>query len=330
MSVKYFQHTLVFFTSLLLMAGCKEDPYALPEPKGVLQNDVIKRSLGPNLVGQNIEFAYAMALPQVKGKLVSAQVEASIAGAAGTYLDNKTYFTNSNGGVDVGTQVGAPSVTTGKTTVVTFTKDTMSSTLRYFYVAPEEARGKSVTFTFTAKSSNGETATYSMGPYNVSKMDLVLDLKPVDNAACYISIEDMAIYTAAEAATKAGKIDMVYIYRALPLNYNHSIIAPGTTTPAYLQGTTLPAGVNKATKLLKAWNLRDQQLARGQWGVFIDDVDFQKLDLSDATDFAINLKAEAGVWVETADKKYRAYIYMNAVTNGTKTATISIKRYTMQ
>lgn len=328
MSVKYFQHTLVVFASLLLMAGCKEDPYALPEPKGVLQNDVLKRSLGPNLVGQNIEFAYAMALPQTKGKLVSAEVEASIAGAAGTYLDNNTYYTNSNGGVDVPTLVGSPSVTTGKSTVVTFTKDTMSSTLRYFYVAPEEARGKSVTFKFTAKSSNGETATYSMGPYNISKMDLVLDLKPVDNAACYISIADMAIYTAAEAVTKADKIDLVYLYRALPANFNHSIVSPGTDAQ-YLPGVTLPAGVNKVTKLLKAWNLRDQQLARGQWGVFIDDLDFQKLDLAESASFAINLKAEAGVWVETADKKYRAYIYMNSVTNGTKTATISIKRYAM-
>ncbi|WP_343306278.1 DUF4466 family protein [Chitinophaga niabensis] len=329
MSVKYFQYTLVLFSSLLLIAGCKDDKYETPQPKGILQNDVIKRSLGPNLVGQNIEFVYAMALPADKGKLVSATVEASIAGAPTTFLEHRSFYTNS-GGIDVPVTIGAPSVNNGNSTVVTFSKDTMAAALRYFYVAPEAARGKSVKFTFTAKSSNGETATYSMGPYNISKVDMKLDLKPVDGAACYISIEDLAVYTAAEAAAKANVIDLVYLYRTTPVNFNHSIIAPGTTTPAYLQGITLPAGVNRKSKILKVWALRDQQLARAQFGVFIDDIDFQKLDLADATDFAVNLKAEAGIWVETADGKYRAYVYMNSVTNGTKTATISIKRYAMQ
>jgi hypothetical protein len=325
MSAKYFQHTALFFSFILLMAGCKEDKYALPEPKGVLQNDVIKRSLGPNLVGRNIEFAYAMALPALKGKIVSAEVEASIAGAPATWLENKTYYSN-NSGVDIPTLIGAPSVNTGNKTVVTFNKDTMASTLRYYYYPPEEARGKPVTFKFTAKSSNGETATYSMGPYNVSKMDMALNLTPVDGAACYISIADTAIYTAAQAVTKADKIDLVYVYRPAP--YNHSFVSPGANAQ-YLPGVTLPAGVNKVSKLVKAWGLRDQQLSDLQFGIFIDDLDFQKLDLGDAADFAINMKAEAGIWVETADKKYRAYIFLKALNNTTKTATICIKRYTM-
>ena len=74
------------FGIAFLAAACKKDPYALPVPKDVLQNDVIKRSLGPNVTGTSIEFAYAMALPSSKGKLVSAEVEASIAGGPGTYL----------------------------------------------------------------------------------------------------------------------------------------------------------------------------------------------------------------------------------------------------
>jgi hypothetical protein len=59
-------------------------------------------------------------------------------------------------------------------------------------------------------------------------------------------------------------------------------------------------------------------------------VDFQQLDLSGSPDFAINLKAESGAWVETADGKYRAYIYVNSIDNTTKSAKISIKRYTMK
>jgi hypothetical protein len=72
----------------------KKKEYALPVAENVLQNDVIKRSLGPNIVTQGIEFAYAMAIPPSKGKLLSAEVEASIPGATGTYLENNSYFTN--------------------------------------------------------------------------------------------------------------------------------------------------------------------------------------------------------------------------------------------
>jgi len=80
---------------------------------------------------------------------------------------------------------------------------------------------------------------------------------------------------------------------------------------------------------VKVFNLQDYNLARLQYGIYIDDVDFQKLDFSTAPNFAINLKQEAGVWVETADGKYRAYVYINTANNTTKSAVISMKRYAM-
>lgn len=52
--------------------------------------------------------------------------------------------------------------------------------------------------------------------------------------------------------------------------------------------------------------------------------------MTGAPDYAVNLKEEAGAWVETADGKYRAYIYLNKVNNGGKSAVISMKRYTMK
>src|SRR5947208_13157715 len=88
----------------MLLMGCKKEPYALPTSQDILQNDVIKRSLGPNVTGTSIEFAYAMAVPSAKGKLVSAEVEASIAGAAGTYLENNSYYTSN--GADIPVKVG--------------------------------------------------------------------------------------------------------------------------------------------------------------------------------------------------------------------------------
>lgn len=310
------------------LAACNKDvTYSVPVAKTVLQNDCIKRTLGPNIVGNNIEFAYAMALA-APGKLVSAQVEASIAGAPATYMDNKSYFTKTTG-ADSGIVVGSPSINEGAKTTVTFTKDTMATTFRYYYVIPEAARGKSVSFTFTAKSADGATVTYSMGPYVIAKMDMALNLSLKDGGASYLSIADMAVYTAAEAATHAGSIDLVYLYRpTTPFTFNHSLVAPAAD-PQYLPGITLPAGVNRSVKIQKVYNLQDFNLARLQFGIYIDDLDFQQLDLSGQPNFAINLKLEAGAWVETADGKYRAYIFFNSVDNTNKGAVVSIKRYTM-
>ncbi len=313
---------------IFLLSSCEEEEYAIPTTKDALQNDVLKRSLGPNLVGQPIEFAYAMAIPKTRGRLATAQVEASIAGATGTMLENRSFYTN-NSGVDVGVIVGSASVNEGNTTRVTFTADTTASTLRYFYVVPEAARGQSVSFKFTATSTNGETVTYNMGPYAISKMDIKLKQTVSDANAMYISIEDMAVYNATQAAANPGKIDLVYLYRTTPASFAHSLVAPATEAQ-YLPGITLPAGVNRNTKIIKAWNIRDAQLERDRASnVYIDDRDFQELDVTNAPNFAINMRAESGAWVETADGKYRAYIYINAVNNTAKTAQISIKRYAL-
>lgn len=329
MNAKYFGYTLWLFSLCLSIVGCKDKDYAIPEPKNELQNDCIKRTLGPNLAGLNIEFAYAMALPAARGKIVSAQVEASIQGDSATYLENKSYYTNGSG-EDVGIPIGEPSVNEGNITKVTFTKDTNAVTLRYYYVIPKAAQGKEVRFTFTAKSSNGETVTYSMGPYAISKMDMALDLPVKDGDACFISVADMAVYNEKDATANADKIDLVYLYRSIPdITFKHALVSPGADT-AYLPGIVLPAGVNRVTKVRKTWALRDFHLARLQYGIYIDDVDFRQLDMSGTPDYAISLKSEAGVWVETADGKYRAYIYINKADDGKKSGTISMKRYTLK
>ena len=328
MQLKHYSLTLltilvVFFTA------CQDEEYSLPAAKTGLNNDCIKRTLGPNVVGLNLEFAYAMALPKAEGKIISAQVEASIAGAPATYLENRSFSTNGSG-VDVPVTVGSPSVNSGTKTEVVFTKDTCAATLRYFYIIPEEARGKTVKFTFSAKASNGQTVSYEMGPYNIAKMDMKLDLLLSDNNNSYISIANMAVYNAATAATNAANIDLVYLYRVITgITFTHALVAPASS-PDYLPGITLPSGVNKSAKIWKVWALRDQQLARLQYGIFIDDLDFQQLDFTGAPDYAISLRAEAGIWVETADGKYRAYIYINKIDNTKKEMTISIKRYPMQ
>ncbi len=320
--------SLVAAAILLFATSCKKDGYALPTPSAKLQNQAIKRTLGPNIVGQPIEFAYAMAI--LKGKLTSCTAAASIAGAAGTYMENRSFYTAQNG-ADVGVTVGSPAVTKGTTTTVTYSVDTNAATLRYYYVIPEAARGKTVTITFTATSSDGESISTVMGPYTIAKMDMELNMKVSDGNMMYISIGDSTVYNATDAAAHAGSVDLVYLYRNLTTSaFNHALVAPAAD-PQYLPGVSLPAGVNRTAKLLKTFNLQDHNLAPTEQygGIFIDDVDFQQIDLSNSPNFTINLKQGAGVWVETADGKYRAYIYFNAVTT-TGTATISMKRYPLK
>ncbi|MBC7903679.1 MAG: DUF4466 family protein [Gemmatimonadaceae bacterium] len=313
--------------AVLALASCKKQEYELPTASTNLQNDAIKRTIGPNLVTGTINFAYALAIVPEKGKLSSIEVEASIAGAAGTFLDNNSYYTAGNG-ADVGVPVGSASVTNGAITKVTFNKDTSAATLRYTYVIPEEARGKTVSFKFTGKSSNGETVTYTMGPYTISTMDIKRLLAVSNNNLAFISIADMAVYNSVQAAANASKIDVVYLFRNLTTSaFNHALVSPGADT-SYLPGVTLPAGVNRSTKLRKVFNLQDYNLALLQFGIYIDDLDFQQIDLNDSPNFAINLRAEAGVWAETADGKYKAYIYINSV-NAAGTAVISMKRWTV-
>jgi hypothetical protein len=324
----YYRYTFLLAAVLVIMAGCKKKDYELPVPKDALQNDCIKRTQGPNIVGQNIEFAYAMAIPAEKGKLVSASVEASIDGAAGTWMENKSYYTN-NSGVDVGITVGNASATSKNVTTVTFSKDTNAATLRYYYLIPDAARGQSVSFTFSVESSNGETVSYKMGPYTIAKMDMKKNIAISDGNLAYISIADMAAYNATDAAAKAGNIDLVYLYRNVTTSaFNHALVSPAADAQ-YLPGITLPNGVNRSTYERKTFNLQDWNLATLQYGIYIDDLDFQQLNMSNEPNYAINLKGEVGVWVETADHKYRAYIYFNSANNTTKSAVISIKRYTL-
>ncbi len=331
MQRSYFKSTILLLSLLVGLAACEisEHPTVTPLKKEGFQTDVIKRTLGPNVAGLDIEFAFAMALPSAQGKLVSAQVEASIPGAAGTYLESKSYYTDGSGN-DIGVTVAQPFLNEGKVTKVNFSADTSAATLRYYYQIPAAAKGQKVSFVFTATSSTGETISYNMGPYDIAKMDMVLDLDVTDGAKSFISLEDMKVYTAAEAAQNPAKIDLVYLYRSIPnITFNHALVAPSADAQ-YLPGVTLPAGVNRSAKISKAWNLRDFHLARLQFSIFIDDLDFERLDISNSPDYALNMRSEAGAWVETADGKYRAYIYINSVNNTAKSAKISIKRYTMK
>ena len=309
-----------------LFLSCDKEQKLLKDPVTQLSNDCIKRTLPtqPNIVGQNIEFAYAMAIPSKLGKLSSAKVEASIAGAEGTRFDPNSYYTD-NSGKDIPVLVCSETQTTGPTTTATFSADTCAATLRYYYVIPEAARGKQVSFRFSVKANNGQTAEYELGPYNISKMDMALNQTLTNGAACYLSFhnegEAVHIYTAEEAAG-AGNIDLVYAFSSKS-DITHAFFTP-TAPTEFLSGVTMPAGAGNS-KLVRVYNLQDRQLSDLNNAKFIDDLEFQQIDFSGAVGYALRMGEQYGVWVETADGKYRAYVYVNKVASNTMT--ISVKRY---
>ena len=318
--------TKVLFVLVVLVAfsACKDKAYEIPDAKSGLQTDVLKRSLGPNVVGGAIEFVFAAAILPDQGRLAELTVEASIPGASKTYLEHRVFAPSGSG--EVATVVGTPALNEGNKTIVKLTRDTSAVGLRYYYFIPEEARGKTVKFSFHAKTKDGKISSYEMGPYEVRLMDIALDLVATDGQKCYISIEDLKVYSAAEIAVNSQKVDLVYLYRALTnVAFAHALVAP-SADPMFLPGLTLPSGVSNRTKIVKAWTVRDQQLARLQYGVFVDDIDLREKTFVDAPDFAINVRNEGGLWVETADGRYRAYVYINAINPTTKTMTVSIKR----
>lgn len=319
------KNTLLVILTAFAFTGCKDKVYEIPTAKSGLQTDVIKRSLGPNVVGTDIDFVFAAAILPEEGRLAELSVEASITGAAGTKLEHRSFYTNSKG-EDVPVIVGDVATHEGATTKVLITKDTAAVALRYNYKIPEEARGKSVSFKFNAKTKDGKSLSFAMGPYEVRQMDMTLDLIATDGQKVYISIADLKAYTAAEAAATPQKVDLVYLYRAMTnVVFGHALVAP-SADPMYLPGISLPAGVSNRTKIVKAWTIRDQQLSRLQYGVFVDDIDLREKTFVDAPDFAINVRNEGGIWVETADGQYKAYVYINAIDPTGKKITLSIKR----
>jgi len=318
---------LIIMVMSLCAVSCSDKEEASPNE---LKARCLKRTLGPNIVGNQIYFAYAMAMPYGTGKIESCTVEASVPGAEGTYLENNSYHTNSSG-MDIPVQIGTPSVNNGNKTTVTFTVDTCAATLRYYYVIPEEARGKEVSFTFTVKSNDGQVRTVNMGPYTVSKQYMKRDIT-LSKTRCYISIEDMATYTLAEAQEKPEKIDLVYLWRNKTregVDFGHTFAAPAADKE-WLDDVEVPETFKRDIKLRKEWGIIDGHLTdEPDYGTYIDDIDFETIQLEGMPDYCVNMKQQGGMWIETADGKYRAYIYINSL-KSISGGVISIKRYNME
>lgn len=319
----------------IMCASCDDDTELYKDPVTCLSNDCIKRSplpIEPNIVGEQFEIVYAMAIPQDLGKLTEAKVEASIPGEFGTAFDPQSYHTTATG-ADEGIMLCSPSVTKGSITTAKFIVDTCAASLRFYYVIPESARGKEVSFRFSCTASNGQTAYYDMGPYKISNMDMSWNLV-VNSSNSYISFhnegEAIHVYSNSEIESDPSLLDKVDVVFHFSDKSDLQNCLFNAGAPAdLLDGDSMPEGFANKTKMIKKYAIRDRQLANLQYSEIVDDLDLKEMTFGiSAVDYLLKMQAFYGFFYETADGKYRGYVFVNQSTSGS--LTLSAKRLAMK
>ncbi|MCF8381341.1 MAG: DUF4466 family protein [Bacteroidales bacterium] len=321
--MKTIKHIVLFLGILISGISCSD------ETASSLRDDYIMKTIAPAMVGETLEFAYAMGA--LDGVLASVTAEVNIIGAPGTGFNPNSFHVDSRGN-DIGVLVADTSTESNISRAV-FSIDTTAATLRFNYVVPEEARGQSVYITFEAESTLGEKVSTTTPKYPVSKMDIKRGIVMTDNDVCFFSIETMKSYTAAEVEAQGltDKIDLMYLYDALNSDgiiYGHALVSPGSDEK-YLNSRIIPASfsLNK-TRIQKQVFIRDMQLSGTIPANFVDDIDLETLDLSNSLDFILGISNTNSAFIETADGKYRAYLFFNEAKR--RTLTFGIKRLEMQ
>lgn len=318
-AIKYMLSLIV----LVSMISCTE------ETETLLKDDYLMKTYAPAVAGEPLEFAYAMGA--MEGSLASATAMVNIPGAAGTGFDPNSYHTDARGN-DVGVLVADVS-TEGGTSTAMFTYDTVVATLRYSYVVPEEAKGQTVSITFSAESTIGETVSTSTPEYRISNITMKRDIVLSDEDVCYFSVENMRGYTEAEVIANGlqDKIDLIYIYDALNPDgyfYGHALVSPGSDEK-YFNEVNVPESfrINNTLIEKKAY-LWDSHFTGEVPAVYVDDIDLETLDLTGAADFMLGISTRTSAFLETADGRYHAYIYVNNARGGE--LTFGIKRLEIQ
>lgn len=347
--MKLLKYAMLSFMALSCFA-CSDDD------ESAIKNDMIKKTVSPAIAGERIEFAYAMGT--TNGRVSKAEAVASIAGATGTGFELNSWFTAQTGmtfngvyygaGSDVPIQTVKDASTDGNTSIAnmmekvdehylnptvaagTSQRDLIAATLRYNFVVPEEAKGKTVHITFTAVSSTGDRVSYKTPDYKISKMDMKRLIELENAGACYFSIEEMKAYTKEEviAQNLTDKIDFIYNYQAKlnGFDYAHSFVSPATDPKYIAISDIVPSGATNSTPMEQRANVHDAQLKGSDPAVYVDDIDFETLKLDGAMNYILNLKKDDSAFMKTANGKWAAYIYINSVDNSGK-MTVSIKRY---
>lgn len=306
----------------------------------------LKKTYGPLIVTQQVDFAFAIA-SEDGSSLKNFEISASFPGQTGTtadtkcywsLLDGKTYSKDMLSGIGTNGKVTSGSIIEGIVWEMGKVSGYSSEavTIRYSYVIPEEARGKSLKFDIKYTTAKGTQYAYTTSSYTVENMDMVTDVVLADPAGNigkrYFSVSEMKAYTLAEvnAQNKSGFIDFVYRYNSatittpgnLALKLNSCISAPSQSV--YLSSDYVPAGWTKNTTKIETRKWDDMQLKGNTPNNYVTDLDLEDAVLAGNTFGEYDLKKDFGLLMQSSDGKYRAFVYLKSV--GTATVTIGVKR----
>ena len=320
MNIKYIK-LLAYILLILILPACDSDD------DSPLKNDFLKKTSGPVLVGSTIEFAYAIGSTD-HTPLKAVEVTATYPGAIGTGIGTHGIATNSDNGEEMEFLIATQTSTEGNLSRA-YLVDTIAATVRYFYVVPEEARGKSIRFKFRALTDNS-SASLETPEYAVGNVEVFKNLTLTSGQNSCFSLETMRSYTLDEVESLgiADKIDFIYSYKQTlgsGWTFAHGLVAP-SNNKGYLYPVEIPAGASNNTLLEKRYWPDGQLKTSGVPTIYVDEIDLRGATFDGTIGHAYELGQDQGVLIKSHDGKYVAYLYINGTSSNTLTMNFAIKR----
>lgn len=317
-------YLLLYAVIAVFSSSCSED-------ESPLRNDLLRKDMGPVLVGNTLEFAYAIG--STDGNPIKAvEVTASFPGAEGTGIGMSSRYTNPDNGEEEEVRIATETSTDGIMSKA-YIVDTIAATIRYFYVVPKEARGNRIKFYFRSITGTGE-ATIQSPEYTVSNVEIFKDLSLSSGQKSCFSLEMMQSYSVAqvEALDIADKIDFIYTYKPTMgsgWSFAHGLVSP-SNEKGYLYPVEIPLGASNHTLLEKRYWPDGQLKSSGVPTIYVDEVDLRQATLDGVTAHAYELGQDQGVLIRSHDGKYIAYLYINETSSNLQRMNFAIKRLTLK
>ncbi len=317
-------YLLLYAVAVAFCSSCSDD-------ESPLRNDLLRKDVGPVLVGNTLEFAYAIG--STDGTPIKAvEVTASFPGAEGTGIAINSRYTNPDNGEEEEVRIATETSTEG-TVSKAYIVDTVAATIRYFYVVPEVARGSKIKFHFRSITGTGE-ATVQSPEYTVSNVEIFKNLSLSSGERSCFSLETMQSYSVAQVEEMgiAGKIDFIYTYKPTMgsgWSFAHGLVSP-SNEKGYLYPVEIPSGAANRTLMEKRYWPDGQLKTSGVPTIYVDEIDLRQVALDGVTAHAYELGQDQGVLVKSHDGKYIAYLYINETSSNLKRMSFAIKRLTLK
>ena len=317
-------YLLLYAVAVAFCSSCSDD-------ESPLRTDLLRKDVGPDLVGNTVELAYAIG--STDGTPIKAvEVTASFPGAEGTGIAMNSRYTNPDNGEEDEVRIATETSTEG-TVSKAYIVDTVAATIRYFYVVPEVARGSKIKFHFRSITGTGE-ATVQSPEYTVSNVEIFKNLSLSSGERSCFSLETMQSYSVAQVEEMgiAGKIDFIYTYKPTMgsgWSFAHGLVSP-SNEKGYLYPVEIPSGAANRTLMEKRYWPDGQLKTSGVPTIYVDEIDLRQAALDGVTAHAYELGQDQGILVKSHDGKYIAYLYINETSSNLKRMSFAIKRLTLK